>query len=399
VLLLVRMSRHAGARAVEVRPRVLVFLFGTLEFDGRVQRLLEVLSLLGGDLSLVDVAPSNPVNATNASGVARASVPLAQGSGTVGRHIRFLAAALREALRIRPDIVVGANFFTAATAWLAARLTGARLIYDAYELIIPGDVPMSRRDRFWYRLERWVVPRADRIIAANEERARLMSEHYGLTKLPVVMRNIPPEREPAWTEGEVLQVFPTLTRRSPGEKLVLYQGYVSLSRGLSRFVEAFHHLPEEYRLVVAGDGPDLERLKAAAEPLAAAGRFTALGAVPHRVMSSVTRLADIGIITYPFQGLNNVYCAPNKIFEYAQAGVPVVTTDQPPLRRIVDNYGIGVCVTEADGPEAIAAAIHTVAQRGRESFAAALKRFCSEHQWQAEAKRVAEELRGALVSR
>lgn len=381
------------------RPRILVILFGTLEFDGRVQRMVEVLNLLDARVWLVDIAPEKVLTTADCPGLKRISIPLPKRPGRVGRHLRLLLAAIREARRIRPDVVVGADYFAAPASLLAARLTGAALIYDAHELLVPGDSRMSARHRFWYYLERLVVRRSDRVLAANEERARLMSEHYGLAKLPAVMRNIPPEREPAWTEAEVLAAFPALTRRSPDEKIVLYQGHVSVSRGLGRFVEAFHHLPEEYRLVVVGDGPDLERLKAAAQPLTAAGRFTAVGAVPNRVIGSVTRLADVGIITYPFKGLNNLYCAPNKIFEYAQAGVPVVATDQPPLRRMVDGYQIGVCITETDGPEVIAAAIETVARRGRESFAPWLMRFCSEHRWETEAKRLADELRPVLVSR
>jgi glycosyltransferase involved in cell wall biosynthesis len=285
-------------------------------------------------------------------------------------------------------VVIAEDFFVSFPGWLSAKLCGARLVYDAHELIIPDPgSAMSKRDRFWYRLEQWTVRRVHLVIAANEERACLMAEHYQLKQVPVVMRNIPSRKELGSEGDNVLKRFPGLTRRTPDEVLVLYQGDVSLSRGIDRFVEAMEYLPPQFRLVVVGDGPDLDRLKEQAKALEQDGRFTSLGRVPHRLLPAITRLADVGIITYPFQGLNNIYCSPNKIFEYAQAGLPVVSTNQPPLRNYVESYDIGGLVGEHDSPEQMARMIQQVAEN-KSRYAEALLRFLEDNCWKNEAKRV-----------
>ncbi len=57
------------------------------------------------------------------------------------------------------------------------------------------------------------------------------------------------------------------------------------------------------------------------------------------------KCADIGILTYVAdQGsINPVYCAPNKIWEYAKFGIPMLCNDIPGLRYTVEAYRMGRC--------------------------------------------------------
>jgi len=373
-------------RACE-KPSFLLLLYGTLEYDGRAQRLLEVLQSVG-DVFVVDVATRGEMP-ENTLFLPRLSVGLASKRGKVWRHLRFWRAAFFESWRRRPTIIVSADYFPTFPAWIASKLTGARLVYDAHELIIPeAGGSMSWRDRFWYRMERLVVRRAELIITANEERAQLMQTHYGLIRMPVVLRNIPPMKNVSEQERKTLLArYPELVRRYPGERLVLYQGDVSLSRGIDRFVEALAYLPSEYRMVVVGGGPDLERLREIGQPFERQGRFATLGRVEHCLLPAIIAKADVGIVTYPFRGQNNIYCAPNKLFEYVQGGLPVVATDQPPLRRLVERYGIGRLVSEHDSSEQLAEVIRKVAENKSE-HAEALVRFLKDHRWEHEAERV-----------
>lgn len=312
------------------------------------------------------------------------------------RHLRFWLAVLRVGRDIRPDIVIAENFFTTLTGWLVAKALHAALAYDAYELIIPEpNQPMSWRNRFWYSLERWVVPRADLVIAANQERAQRMAEHYRLTHIPEFMRNIPFQQSIPVEERELLATYPALVRRSEDERIIIYQGHISLDRGIGRFVEAMAYLPAQYRLVVVGDGFDLDRLKAQGQPLEQERRFATLGAVPNQLLAAITQQADVGIVTYPYEGLNNIYCAPNKIFEYAQAGLPVVATDQPPLKFMINQYGIGELVSPYDDPAAIARVLSRVVEN-RASYCERLPKFLADHRWEDEATRVQEQFRKVL---
>lgn len=373
--------------STDFETRFLVLLFGTLEYDGRAQRMVEILRSMG-DVTIVDVATQGMEGSKGAENTRRIHIRLPKLPGKITGHLYFWQAALRVALHAEPSMIVAENFFASFPGWLIAQLCGARLVYDAYELIIPEPgLAMTKRDEFWYRLEQWTVHRTHLVIAANAERARLMAEHYQFKQVPVVMRNIPPCRDLGSDDGRILELFPALARRTHDEVLVQYQGDIALNRGIGRFVEAMEYLPSQFRLVVVGGGPDLNRLNELAKALEQKGRFTSLGRVPHRMLPAITRLADVGIITYPFQGLNNIFCSPNKVFEYAQAGLPMVSTNQPPLRKYVESYGIGELVGEHDSPEQMARMIQQVAEN-RSKYAKALPRFLGDQSWENEAERV-----------
>ena len=76
---------------------------------------------------------------------------------------------------------------------------------------------------------------------------------------------------------------------------------------------------------------------------------------------AVTAAADIGVLVYvsggksSYSSLNPVYCAPNKIWEYAKFGVPMIANDNPALEYEFNTNGIGYCAKELSNAEILAA--------------------------------------------
>jgi len=234
-----------------------VLLNGSLEYDGRVKRMVKILKRLG-HVTVMDVKPDRPfIHEKDELNKLRIVFPR-YFDNMIGRHLYFGIAAIRKALFLKPSVIVAENYFTTFPGWCVAKLCNAKLIYDAYELIIPEpNEKMSRRDKFWYFLEKWTIRRADMVIAANSERADLMSDHYSLKQKPTIMRNIPMLQESKVDSTKLLKKIPSLTRRSTDEIILLYQGDMSLSRGIGRFVQALKYLDSNFRLVLVGEGPDL----------------------------------------------------------------------------------------------------------------------------------------------
>jgi glycosyltransferase involved in cell wall biosynthesis len=69
--------------------------------------------------------------------------------------------------------------------------------------------------------------------------------------------------------------------------------------------------------------------------------------------------ASLGLVPILPTTPNNAASMPNKLFQYMAAGLPVVSTDLPHLREIVEGSGAGRCV-DSSRPEALAAAMRSV---------------------------------------
>ena len=365
--------------------KILAAVYNTIEHDGRVRRAAEALS----ECAEVHVLAlgSDAAYSNRYFQIERVPPSKMPGIGKLIQHLVFWVYLVRMARRVRPGVIHAHDYYLSLAGWLAARSSGAKLIYDANELLIPEpEESLTARNRFWYLLERWMIHRADIVIVANEARGTLMQSHYRLRGTPLVIKNIPPA-PPISTREQVeavLSRYPALRRTSRDDYLLVYEGDVSVGRGLERFIKAIENLPERYRLVLIGGGPDLIHLKDRYSALAKAGRINFLDKVMGESLPILLAACDIGIVSYPYHGLNNLYCAPNKIFEYAQAGLPLIATDQPQLLQMVRHYRIGECISREDGPTQVAHAIDRIA-KNLGIYRACIPVFLAKHTWDHEA--------------
>jgi glycosyltransferase involved in cell wall biosynthesis len=356
-------SRRAGLR-------VAMLLHKSVEHDSRVRREARALQLAGHEVTVVHLPPERGwldgeldrfrvVSATPPSWVRR-RIPFP------AYRAVFLAAFVRELIRLRPDVVHAHDAAMLLPGYLGARLTGARLVYDSHELAT--GVPYRERGwaSFVSELERFVVPRCAGVVTVSDGIAARLQELYALARRPTVVRNVPDlgvEHAPALagprSDGPMRQRLGLATA-----PLVLHQGALAPRRGCDTAVRALTELPDDVALVFLGDAwpgyaGEVERLAA---ELGLAGRVHLLPSVPVEELLAWTRDADVGLSLLQGDSDNHRLALPNKVFEYVAAGVPVVVSDLPELRALVDTHGIGVCCDPAS-PADLAAAIRDVLAR------------------------------------
>lgn len=110
-------------------------------------------------------------------------------------------------------------------------------------------------------------------------------------------------------------------------------------KGVDHTISALKELPD-VRLIVAGDGPDLPRLKSLAEPLAE--RVTFLGQVPHEQIFTLMRASD-GLVLYSgYEGLSHT------LLESLQVGTPVIASHKGGNPEVVQDGINGVLVPYVD---------------------------------------------------
>ena len=123
-------------------------------------------------------------------------------------------------------------------------------------------------------------------------------------------------------------------------QLILYQGAVNVGRGVRELTDVMGRLPQ-CRLVVAGDGDLLEDMKTYAATLSWTDRIVFLGRVCPEELHTLTAKADLGVCLLEDLGQSYRCALPNRVGDFAQAGVPLVATGFVEIRRVLEEYGIG----------------------------------------------------------
>ena len=280
--------------------------------------------------------------------------------GTVAMALAWLEfqwRAYRTCRKLNPAVVVGIDVDTLPAAWWVSRRARIPLVYYSYELYTdPAWVPASP---LWNAMEHHLIHRAGLVVACEPNRARVLRERHGLKNTPMTVLNVPRRQDAVIPDGR-LRAY--LGARGNGRvKVAYYHGWITEDRCAGHLVDAMRFLEEEVVLFLLGPiEPEYRaRLLAQAQNCGLEHRVFIHPMVASEELLGFAAAADVGLQLQRNTGLNAYYCAPVKLFQYFAAGLPVVASDFPGLREIVEGGALGYCADPEDS-QAIANAIQRV---------------------------------------
>jgi len=236
---------------------------------------------------------------------------------------------------------------------LLLKLRGKRVIWDVHE-----HYPNSILDKYYIARP---LRRAISVSFDLFERAVVRFFDYVIYTTPFVGARYQTMR----VRSGRIENYPPLGQsarfaKQPQEKII-YLGGMSRTRGLVEVMEAF--------ALVAGKHPRWELcLVGSCRPASFEKELRELAAtrgvqdnvafipwVPYEEKERLSSQASMGVITYlPYS--NNTSCLPNKLFDYMVVGLPVIASDFPLYREVVEASRCGMLV-DPSKPEQIAEAM------------------------------------------
>jgi glycosyltransferase involved in cell wall biosynthesis len=235
----------------------------------------------------------------------------------------------------------------------------ACLVYDSHELYVYRNRPYIPPKIFHKKeeaFERKYIQRADAVITVSTSIAGYLEKKYNIAK-PHLIMNAPKKNK---SPGGLNYSLRKELNLNDKQKILLYSGGITFSRGLDRVIESLTEM-EDMFFVMMGYGQEgfKNYLKTVAVNHGVSHRMAFYGPVPSEKVTAWTASADLGIAPIENVCLSYYYCAPNKIFEYIQGGLPVVASNFPDLKNIVEKNDIGLTCDISD-PKKIAKAVDQV---------------------------------------
>ncbi|MEZ5595326.1 MAG: glycosyltransferase [Pseudomonadales bacterium] len=255
------------------------------------------------------------------------------------------------------------------------------LVYDAHELYPEQRSFSSVQRRLCAQAEARLTPRADLVFAVNESIAAEMARRYAIAK-PVVLTNaIDPD--PSFNPDAHYNLLREKTGLSGERRILLLQGGFAPHRNLEELVVAMRHVKTtNVDLVMMGFGDFGNRLREVATRIGLIDRRVLfLPAVPQSELLQHSASADLGIIPYPHVDLNSYFCTPNKLFEFIQAGLPILANDSPELRRYVETQHFGTLAPMRNAREIAHAIDDAFSHLGTAEWRLNLMRHRGEYTW------------------
>jgi len=248
------------------------------------------------------------------------------------------------------DYLLANDLDTLLANFLASKLSKAVLVYDSHELFtqVPELIHRPKTQKKWEKIESYILPKLKYAYTVSQPIADYYHKKYG-TDFKVV-RNLPYYQ--AKPSGNNL-----LTNFARGRKIILYQGALNIGRGLEPLIDSIPLISKQVALIIIGSGDIDEKLKAQVKSLSLEDSVFFIGKIPFEKLAGYTPQADLCVsLEQSGFGLSYEYSLPNKLFDYIQAEVPILGSNLPGIKSIIETYQIGK-TTDNFSPHKLSAVI------------------------------------------
>jgi glycosyltransferase involved in cell wall biosynthesis len=235
----------------------------------------------------------------------------------------------------KADLLYSNDLDTLLPNYLVSKIKKTPLIYDSHELF--SEVPELANSRFkrnaWLAVEKWIVPKLKTCITVNESIAHIFSRKYRVPFYSI--RNIS-DYDPHFEAKSREQLGLPATK-----KILILQGAgINVDRGSEELIEAMASVNGVLLLIIGG-GDVWELLREKIKNLNLSDKIRLIDKIPREELMHYTYNADLGLSIDKNTNLNYHYSLPNKIFDYINAGVPILASRLPEIEKLVSHYKIG----------------------------------------------------------
>lgn len=343
---------------------VTMLVLNNFTHDARVHREAKTLAVSGYDVMVLALHRSGLPLVEQVDGYRVKRLELASRNLRGGRFAPLLKYldmifAVARVTKLRPaDVYHSHDGNSLLATYPVVKRDHAAWVYDSHELERGRNIGSTHLVGIyrclWSFPERLFIRRVNAVISANPSYASQLVTAYSIQP-PVVVMNCPEYTVPP--ESSLLHN----RIGAPANRMIaLYQGAVVPGRGIEVCIRSLKYTDLEIDFVVLGDGRARGDLVALASELGLSDRVHFLGFVPLESLLAYTASADIGLSLIQNTCLSYYYSLPNKVLEYVMAGLPVVASDFPEMRRIVQEYKVGEVVHDPSSPQQVGAAMEKI---------------------------------------
>jgi glycosyltransferase involved in cell wall biosynthesis len=258
-------------------------------------------------------------------------------------YLKFFSILKYNLLKRKYDILFAEDLYTLPVCIVIGKLKGAKIIYDCRELFgfLAGLKNKPFIQRLWRTIEKFFINKSNLVLVTGKMDQEFIKKEYGLKSM-FVLRNLP-----LFKKSDSPIDFYNQFGIKKDKKILIYQGVVVHGRGLKIIFEILRK-SDNFVLIVLGDGEHLKYYQDLSKSLSIDKKVFFAGKISQEKLINYTTAAFVGLSLIENLSLSYYYALPNKLFEYIMAEVPVIATNLPQMKEIIDEFKVGFVVEEND---------------------------------------------------
>ncbi len=361
-----------------VNKRIIVSVSSDIATDQRVQKQCRALHKSGYSVTLVgrDLGRDIPIDLPFK--YLHLSLPFRKGPLMYAWfNIRLFFYLLFH----KADFYVSNDLDTLLATGLAARLKSKPYWYDSHEYFtqVPEVVNRPFVQKMWRVIERAFVSHAAIVSTVSPAIVEHLQSDYRIKDV-LLVRNFP---EP------VESVIPK-SRKELGipesSMLMILQGNgINIDRGGEELIEGLTQLNDVFLLVV-GHGDVIPLMKSMAAEFQVNDKVRFIPSIPYKELLTYTAMADVGLCFDKPTNLNYQYSLPNRLFDYALVGLPVLVAKLQETEKWINTYKVGVLIDSVSVETIVAGieAFRALDSARYKEYSQNARRASLEHNWSSE---------------
>lgn len=315
------------------KSAVIAFL-GNAYHDSRVVNLIESLSLLNIDVKTIsfDWRTSDFKSQYGSTSIHK----LDKSKSSLIFYFKFFYLLTRSLIKYKADIYFAEDIQTLPIVYLFAKFNKAKIFYNSREIYthLAGLRNKNIVQSVIAKIENKFIRKVNTVLVTGEMDADFLKDAYGINNL-LVLRNLPTY------QAKINKINLHEKFNIPQNcKILLYQGVILEGRGILKLINILSKL-ENVHFVVVGEGEFRKYFEEETNKLPIANRVHFIGAVNHNELLRYTAGADIGITLIENISISYYYALPNKLFEYIMAEIPMLSSNLPQMKKVIDKYKVG----------------------------------------------------------
>ncbi len=246
----------------------------------------------------------------------------------------------------RPDVIHANDPDALLAAVLAKSAFGCRVIYDAHEYGPDAYILHTRPRALFFAYERLLMRHVDGAVTVSPPIAEKFNKTYNGKPHFVVVPNASPLADGLKPDPQF-----SLDELAHGRIRVLYQGGFAAGRGLEQVIDGWAKV-DDTKAALFLRGPNNAHRDALIRAAARTGRLDQsiyfLPSVSEDKLTIAAMDADIGLVPYLSHIENHQGACPNKVGQYMQAGIAIVSANLPYVAALLSAGECGEIYDDLD---------------------------------------------------